>query len=299
MVILFGHLFSKFRHKVTTTKGYFLKKNKKKTKKILKNYFKPEVHWQDIRSQAERQSVSTFFYNFAQKYAPPQYPDCFEVLLNHIEKKTMPEFNFINRLKNKLKTPLPGVEFQYKMANATRQNFKILPAPDHARKACVMPLLVPDGADWKLVLTQRTHIEGDRHSGQISFAGGQLDPTDASLEACALREVWEEIGVPNADIQILGQLTELYIPVSNFQVFPFLGVCQKMPTFTPQPAEVQSILLPNLTHFVGETHKKTKNIRISETVVFEEVPYFDVEGHVVWGATAMILSEIGEIINTI
>ncbi len=209
------------------------------------------------------------------------------------------DFDFIQRLQKRFENGLPGREFQYQMANDTRQLFKIRDAPANARQACVMPLLCPNGNDWQIVLIVRAKIESDRHSGQISFAGGQLDATDASLQACALREVWEEIGVESEKINIIGQMTEIFIPVSNFQVFPFLGFCREKITFKAQETEVRSILTPNVCDFLNPDNKKIKDIHLNETTVLEGVPYFDIEGHVVWGATAMMLEELAELIRTV
>ncbi|MFM2269830.1 MAG: hypothetical protein RL757_3271 [Bacteroidota bacterium] len=208
------------------------------------------------------------------------------------------DLDFIQRLQKRFEKGLPGRDFQYEMANDTRQLFKIRDAPADARQACVMPLLCPNGNDWQVVLILRAKMESDRHSGQISFAGGQLDATDASLQACALREVWEEIGVPSEKINIIGQMTEIFIPVSNFRVFPFLGFCTEKITFNAQETEVRGILTPNIYDFLNPHNKKIKDIRLNETTVLEGVPYFDIDGRVVWGATAMMLAELAELIKT-
>jgi 8-oxo-dGTP pyrophosphatase MutT (NUDIX family) len=208
--------------------------------------------------------------------------------------------NFIEDLQTRWERGLPGRDFQYQMANDTRQIFKIRSAAADARKACVMALLIPNTEnDWQIVLIERAKIEGDRHSGQISFPGGQLDADDASLADCALRELWEEVGVPKNKVTLIGQMTDLYIPVSNFQVFPFLGFCAEPVEFNPQVTEVQGILTPSIKHFLDKSNKKYKDIRINETVILQNVPYFDVEGRVVWGATAMMLSELAELVRTI
>jgi 8-oxo-dGTP pyrophosphatase MutT (NUDIX family) len=200
---------------------------------------------------------------------------------------------YIQHLSQRLAGPLPGQEAQYQMASMRRLNelsqYRI---PDNARVACVLNLLhFSDGA-WRTVLIRRTENPHDRHSGQISFPGGRYEPEqDPSLEAVALRETEEEIGIPGARIRLLGRMTELYIPVSNFLVHPFIGVLEGAPEFRLQPGEVEAVLTPSLEHLAHPETKKVTDIRLGGGLTIPEVPYFEVEGRIVWGATAMILSE--------
>ena len=147
------------------------------------------------------------------------------------------------------------------------------------------------------MLIERAAHPKDRHSGQISFPGGSWEDSDGSLEAVALREAHEEIGIPPAQIQVLGRLTELYIPVSNFMVHPFVGIIHGTPTFSPQPGEVAHILTPPVHQFFSPEYQKTTDLSLAENLTIRNVPYFEVDGRVVWGATAMILSELIEILD--
>ena len=200
----------------------------------------------------------------------------------------------IDNIRKKLAQALPGRIAQLEMAPALRQHYK--GAPDNATIACVLVLLFPKNDDWHFTLIQRMSHEKDRHSGQISFPGGRLEKEDESLLAGALREAEEEVGIPREEINVLGRLTELYIPVSNFLVHPFVGFLEKSPEFVPQPSEVDNILEVKVAELNKIENKKTRDIKGGKNIVLKNVPYFDFEGKVVWGATAMMLSEFERVV---
>jgi 8-oxo-dGTP pyrophosphatase MutT (NUDIX family) len=201
----------------------------------------------------------------------------------------------IQQLQAQLAETLPGTAAQFKMTHSIRVH-STQPRAD-AKIAAVMLLLYQKNDTWHTALIRRvaTSNPDDKHSGQISFPGGKQDPTDENLAHTALRETEEEIGIPMQNIQLLGQLTELYIPVSNFLVHPFVGYIQEIPIFKPQASEVKAVLEVPIAHFTSSTHRKTTDMRFSPNILLKEVPYFDVFGNVVWGATAMILNEFSEI----
>ncbi len=202
----------------------------------------------------------------------------------------------IEKLKNQLSKELPGKVTQYKMAHSARVN-PVSP-PKDARIACVLALLYPKNKQWHIVLIERmSSNKNDRHSGQISFPGGGLEPSDPSLEAGALREANEEVGVIDQDIEILGALTEMYIPVSNFLVYPFVGKIDYTPEFIPQQSEVKSILEVPLALLQDPNTIQKTDLKISTQITLKNVPYYNVQNHVVWGATAMMLSEFLEVIK--
>ena len=207
--------------------------------------------------------------------------------------------NFIDALRHRLNGPLPGRVAQMKMASLRRlQELGPYPVPPpDARVACVLNLLHWNDGAWRTVLIQRTENPRDRHGGQVSFPGGRWEEGDGQLANVALREADEEVGVPAQAVEILGQLTDLYIPVSNFLVHPFVGILHGAPEFWPQPGEVESILTPELGIFSRPENKKTTDLTVGNGVTIKSVPYFDVDGRIVWGATAMILSEFLEVMG--
>lgn len=205
----------------------------------------------------------------------------------------------IDDIRYRLTQPLPGRDAQMRMAFSQRAiALKQNPYhPDNARIACVSLLLWQNKLDWHTVLIQRTQNPNDRHSGQVSFPGGKQDNTDESLVHTALREVEEEIGIPPSQIEILGALTDLYIPISNFIVHPFVGVLTGDPQFFPQPGEVDNILTPSIRHFQEAKNKDFKELVVGTGVLLKDVPCFLVEERAVWGATAMIMSEFLDILG--
>lgn len=203
---------------------------------------------------------------------------------------------FIRHLEELLRHPLPGSEAQYRMAHAVRRSEE--PPPEHARKAGVLALFYPKDDQWHLVLIERqSHNPDDRHRGQIGFPGGRYESGDEHLRNTALREAEEEVGVNAGTVQILGSLTELYIPVSNYLVHPYVGFVDYYPSFRPEEKEVKSIIEVPLDHLRQPCNVRLTDMKISEHIVLKEVPYFDVEGKVVWGATAMMLNELLEVID--
>jgi 8-oxo-dGTP pyrophosphatase MutT (NUDIX family) len=202
---------------------------------------------------------------------------------------------FIERLTERHKQGLPGRDYQLKMAALLKRS--IFDAPPTARKAAVLMLLFPKNGDWQLVLTERTVNNNDPHSRQISFPGGSVEAADADLTATALRETHEEIGVEPSVIQVIGAMTDVYIPVSNFHVQPFLAWTNAPPQYRRQETEVKQVIETPLSVLKNEENWKTKDIYINETYQFKNVPYFDVFGKSVWGATAMMISELLEILK--
>jgi 8-oxo-dGTP pyrophosphatase MutT (NUDIX family) len=208
----------------------------------------------------------------------------------------MPSTFLIRELEKRLQLPLPGKPAQYKMAHEVRQCFK--PPPTDAKTACVLVLLYPKSADWHIVLIQRkSGHPNDRHGGQIGFPGGRYEKADGKLVNGALREAEEEVGIHSEDVKVLGTLTELYISVSNFRVFPFVGCLHYTPVFSPQFSEVDAILEIPFAHLQHPDTVQKIDLKISENIILKNVPYFNIHEKVVWGATAMILSELLEVLK--
>jgi 8-oxo-dGTP pyrophosphatase MutT (NUDIX family) len=202
---------------------------------------------------------------------------------------------FIERLTERHKQGLPGRNYQLKMAAILKRS--IFDAPPTARKAAVLMLLFQKNGEWHIVLTERTGNNRDPHSRQISFPGGSVESSDVDLAATALRETHEEIGVEPSLIQVIGAMTDVYIPVSNFHVQPFLAWTNRTPQYKRQEMEVKQVIETPLAVLKNEANWKVKDIRISETYDLKNVPYFDVSGKHVWGATAMMLAELLEILK--
>ncbi len=201
-------------------------------------------------------------------------------------------------LKMRLKRPLPGKAFQYQMANAARQPVSQQPIPESASSSAVMILLYPKNGEHHLLLIERAERSVDRHSGQISFPGGKLEASDVDLAHCATRETREETGVAVKTTQIIGQLTDMYIPVSNFKVTPFLAYSTQPLLFQIAQNEVRAIIEAPLRLLQDPETIKIKDIWVNEKLTLRYVPYYDVFGKTVWGATAMIISEFLELLRT-
>jgi 8-oxo-dGTP pyrophosphatase MutT (NUDIX family) len=176
-------------------------------------------------------------------------------------------------------------------------NRAIFEAPPTARKAAVMMLIFPKNGEWHIVLTKRTGNANDPHSHQMSFPGGSVEPSDADLSQTALRETQEEIGVAPSTIRLIGAMTDVYIPVSNFHVQPFLAWTDGVPQYKRQETEVKEIIEAPFSVLRNEANWKVKDMRISEQYDLKNVPYFDIFGNAVWGATAMMLAEFLEILR--
>ena len=168
----------------------------------------------------------------------------------------------------------------------------------NASKAGVMALFYPDKQQQtKLVLILRNTYNGV-HSAQICFPGGKFEAQDVSLEKTAKRETSEEIGIPVENIEVFRQLTEVYIPPSNFYVQPFLGVLKKTPTFNKQDDEVEEVIEVSLNHLFNDDNVISTSVETSYNIKVQ-VPAYKLNGHIVWGATAMMLSEIKDLLKNV
>ena len=202
----------------------------------------------------------------------------------------------IYNLEEGLRQPLPGRAAQYEMAHAVRQDTP--PPPPNAREAGVLALLFPKDKDWHLTLILRQNNNpNDRHGGQVSFPGGKREVHDEDLQATALREAEEEVGVDPSAVNLLGALSELYIPVSNFKVQPYVGFTEQTPQFVPQPEEVQAVLEVPFRQFLSKNTRRKKDLHLYPQLILRDVPYFDVADQTVWGATAMMISELVAVLN--
>lgn len=203
----------------------------------------------------------------------------------------------ITSLKVALSGDLPGSEAQHRMAHASR-NPDRSGIPDDVRPAAVLITVYPREDIWHTVFIRRKLKAHDRHSGQISFPGGGREG-DETLEETALRESNEEIGSPLETMHIIGQLTALHVPVSNYLVHPFVAYTHHMGRLSPQESEVAEIIEVPLQELLSENIVRVTNIRLSEQRVLRNVPCFTPSGQIIWGATAMILSEFLTVVRDI
>jgi 8-oxo-dGTP pyrophosphatase MutT (NUDIX family) len=204
--------------------------------------------------------------------------------------------DFIINLEQALKSPLPGRKAQVKMAPGQGELY--YEVPDSHNVACVLALLFPRNSEWHIAFIERNSHKNDKHSGQISFPGGKMEVSDSSHSFCALRETEEEIGIDKSDIKILAKLTELFVFVSKYNVHPFVGDCEVEPNFVPQASEVKKIIEVPVTHFTSGEYLSRKDIHV-RNIVIKDVPFYKLNGHVLWGATAMMMSELTEIMRSI
>lgn len=165
------------------------------------------------------------------------------------------------------------------------------------RKAAVMMLFYPKNKQTHLVLIVRNTYPGI-HSSQIAFPGGKVELEDASLAHTALRETHEEIGVHPEKITVIKAFSEIYIPPSNFLVAPFLGISHSELIFTEQEDEVAGIIELPISEFLNEDNIVMKRMNTSYATDIE-VPAFKIKEHYVWGATAMMMSELKEVLKRV
>ncbi|WP_367771320.1 CoA pyrophosphatase [Flavobacterium sp. WC2421] len=193
---------------------------------------------------------------------------------------------------------LPAMASHVKMAPMERiESLNSTVENKNAKKAAVMMLLYPKNGITHLVLIVRNSYEGV-HSGQIAFPGGKYEKEDLNFSTTALRETHEEIGVLPEKMKIIKPFTPMYIPPSNFMVYPFFGICSEEICFVPDASEVARIIELPLSVFLND--EIIINARLSTSYANDiNVPAFEIEGQVVWGATAMMLSELKDVLNSV
>ncbi len=199
----------------------------------------------------------------------------------------------VSTIENRLKTQLPGLTAQLRMALSFRGDFS--PYPNAVtRNSAVLIIIYSNNGKAESILIKRTTYNG-AHSGQISFPGGKQDDYDKSLTDTAIREAYEEIGINPDDVKILGSLTPLYIPVSNHMVLPVLGTITELGKLKTNSKEVEYAIKFPLEVLTNPKTVSVKTLYINGKEIV--APYFNIQNEMVWGATAMIISELAEIIK--
>ncbi len=199
------------------------------------------------------------------------------------------------RLRRVMGGPLPGHDAFLELSGYKRPDLEAARRADPPpRESAVLVLIYPKEGLAHTVLMLRPAYDGV-HSGQVSFPGGRMEPGDWDLRATALREFAEETGA-RADAELLGALTPVYIPPSRSLVTPYVAVVDSLGAFDPDPREVAELIEAPLSLLLSDGILKRRQQHIAILGRTVEVPYFDVRGHVVWGATAMMIAELRELL---
>lgn len=203
---------------------------------------------------------------------------------------------FINLYTNIQNMALPGESSQLKMAPASRlvEQKRMSKQNGTARKAAVM-VLIYGSTELNIALIRRA-FDGSVHSGQIALPGGEKEGVDKDLLATAKRELYEEIGVGEESYKVVRKLTDIYIPPSNFHVQPFMAICHKLPVFNKQDREVAEVIQMPLDKLLDDDFLINTKLKSAYNTMIE-VPAFKVNEHIVWGATAMILHEVRDLVK--
>lgn len=203
---------------------------------------------------------------------------------------------FIDQLKIRLQQPLPGQTAHNVMASETRLKLKMPSPNEKTRESAVLILFYPSENQVFIPLILRPQYDGV-HGGQMAFPGGRAEKEDENLVRTALREAQEEIGIRVSDVKVLGELTKLFIPPSNFYVQPIVGFMNHKPDFYPDPREVDKVIEITLATIKDPSiiGHKTLNVRGLEI----DTPFYDILETTVWGATAMMISELLMVIDSI
>lgn len=202
----------------------------------------------------------------------------------------------LERIREGIVRPLPGKEAHLKMSpqpvDARRFDPKI--PPTHRRSA-VLIMLYPQGKEAFFPLIKRPVYAG-AHSGQIALPGGKMEVTDPDIIFTALREAEEEVAINPEKVTVIGKLSNLYIPTSNFLVTPIIGFSEEAPDFVPEAREVQRILPTALKSLFEEPIRQRTQLKIDPNLELD-TPFFEIDKEMVWGATAMILSEFLDLLQ--
>jgi 8-oxo-dGTP pyrophosphatase MutT (NUDIX family) len=190
-----------------------------------------------------------------------------------------------------LQQELPGLKAQLKMLPGNRPPLPFH-KPENAKESAVLILLYQSENIIKVCFIKRP-ADGTVHAGQISLPGGKMEKSDKDLIVTALRETSEEIGVDVHHIRILGTLTNLYVPVSNYSIQPVIGFSLSKPDFVINNSEVDELIEVPLKQLLDSENCKTGQVEAGKAIF--EAPIYAINGHKIWGATAMILSEFIEV----
>jgi 8-oxo-dGTP pyrophosphatase MutT (NUDIX family) len=198
--------------------------------------------------------------------------------------------NVKQALQKELKN-LPGEEAHLEMFPQRARTSEALRTAANYKLSGVMALFYPEQQSHKIILTERQTYDG-KHSGQMSFPGGKLEPGENSSLQAALRETHEEIGIDPNHVEVIGSLSEVYIPVSNFLVHPYLGFLEKKPAYLIDEREVKAVVVIDILDLLNAENRIATTINLGNGTTIKNVPAFLMEEKIIWGATALMLNEI-------
>lgn len=204
--------------------------------------------------------------------------------------------NFIAKVRERLAKPLPGLDVQMEMAPGVRG--RDVEVPDNAKLSAILALLYPHEGKWFVPFMRRAE-DGRVHGGQVSFPGGRKEDFDPDFAHTALREAEEEIGVSREEIELIGPLSPIYIPPSNFLIYPQLGIAKSRPDFVPDPVEVQDIIEVEVEELLEDSIKGMHRVDVFNGHIIT-APGYTVNGeHLIWGGTAMMIAEFVQIMREV
>jgi 8-oxo-dGTP pyrophosphatase MutT (NUDIX family) len=202
--------------------------------------------------------------------------------------------SLMDHLSQCLKKELPGQSAQELMAPSVRPPGMDQFDGSNPRSSGVMILLFPAADGLSIVFIHRT--PGGPHGGQISLPGGKAEKSDPDLFYTAKRETFEEVGVNPELIKVVGKLTPLYVPHSNYIIQPVIGYVESQPEFICDEKEVNGVIITPLKNLFNPENRKTMVLKRSDMEI--TAPYYDASGYQIWGATAMIMSEFEQIFTS-
>ncbi len=199
--------------------------------------------------------------------------------------------NKINHLKLAIASQISTFDAHWQLMPTQRKlEFEKLNPNNQTKKSAVLLLFYPENDNLNLIFIKRQDYDGI-HSGQIAFPGGKFDKSDINLKDTALRETEEEIGVISKKIEVIGELSDIYIPPSNYLVKPFIGITNHKPVFTLNKREVNLVFSVDINEINLATISYENEIIINKSLKIK-APCFILKDHIVWGATSMILNEL-------
>jgi 8-oxo-dGTP pyrophosphatase MutT (NUDIX family) len=205
---------------------------------------------------------------------------------------------FHQNLIQLLESELPGEEAHKPMMPINRPlSSNALKEAKNVKESAVAVMIFEENGIQHCTLIQRPSYDGS-HSGQVSFPGGKRELSDENLAFTAIRECWEEVGIRLSENHLIGKLTSVYIPVSNFHVEPFLFYYSEKPDFKADEREVESIFTITMNELLDDSNLDQMEVKISTNLTMKNIPCFNIANKQIWGATALILNELKMILKS-